>query len=332
MVKFDPPSYRLYLKNSIISGKNKHILVEGKDDKYLIERLWQDFSTQNSQNSTCEILVDCAENLIKEEDSLNPFLNNRQKVESIANSILEQPYANDFIGFVDREFHKFEWDCEINAELQDLIESHEVINRLVLSRGHSIENYIFDFSILYEVLEYLSTTAYANQAIELFKESFQSALRVACSIGLAATKAQVLSRSDSTIDYKLLEITSTGEVIFKVDNWVQKLIDRGISADQAQDIGLHYTTYTDQVSRASIALVRWICHGHIGYQFLRALYERCILDSCPSTQDEAKELSGISWVAKEKMLYSFFNSWIKKSLQNQYEYPVAIFELLRVAS
>jgi len=317
--------------NSIISGKNKHILVEGKDDKYLIERLWQDFSTQNSQNSTYKILVDSAENLIKG-DSLDPFSNNRQKVESITSSIHEKPYANDFVGFVDRELHKFEWDCEISAELQDLIESHEVIKRLVLSRGHSIENYIFDFSILYEVLEYLSTTAYANHAIELFKKSFQSVLRIACSIGLAATKAQVLSKTSSTIDYKLLEITSTGEVIFKVDDWVQKLIGRGISAAQAQDIGLHYTTYSDQVSRASISLVRWICHGHIGYDFLRALYERCVFDSCPSTQDKAKELSGISWVTKEKLLYSFVNSWIKKSLQNQYEYPVAIFELLRVAS
>lgn len=329
MAKLDPQSYRLYLMNSIISGKNKHILVEGKDDKYLIERLWQDFLIQNS---THKILVDSAENLIKG-DSLDPFSNNKQKVESIANSIHEKPYANDFVGFVDRELHKFEWDCEINAELQDLVESHEVIQRLVLSRGHSIENYIFDFSILYEVLEYLSTTAYANHAIELFKESFQSALRIACSVGLAATKAQVLSKTSSTIDYKLLEITSTGEVIFKVDDWVQKLIiERGVSADQAQDIKLYYTTYSNQVSRASISLVRWICHGHIGYDFLRALYERCVFDSCPSTQDKAKELSGISWIAKEKLLYAFVNSWIKKSLQNQYEYPVAIFELLGVAS
>ena len=331
MAKFDSQSYRLYLRNSIVSGKNKHILVEGRDDKYLIERLWQDFSTQNGQNSTYKILVDSAENLIKG-DSLEPFFNNRQKVEYIANSIHGKPYANDFVGFVDRELHKFEWDCEINLELQDLTESHEVIKRLVLSRGHSIENYIFDFSILYEVLEYLSTTAYASQAVELFKESFQSTLRIACSVGLAATKAQVLSKTSSTVDYKLLEINSAGEIIFKVDDWVQKLVSRGISTTQAQDIGLHYTTYSDQVSRASISLVRWICHGHIGYDFLRALYERCVFDSCPSTQDKAKELSGISWVAKEKLFYSFVNSWIKKSLQNQYEYPLTIFELLSVAS
>ena len=213
-----------------------------------------------------------------------------------------------------------------------MIESHEVVKRLVLSRGHSIENYIFDFSILYEVLEYLSTTAYANQAIALFKEYFQYTLRVACSIGLAATKVQVLSKTNSTIDYNLLEITSTGELIFRLDDWIEKLIGRGISAAQAQDIKFHYTTYSDQVSRSSISLIRWICHGHIGYDFLRALYERCVLDSCPSTQDKTKELSGISWVAKEKLLYSFVNSWIKKSLQNQYEYPMAIFELLRVTS
>lgn len=79
-------------------------------------------------------------------------------------------------------------------------------------------------------------------------------------------------------------------------------------------------------------MIRWICHGHIGYDFLRALYERCVFDSCPNPQDKPKELSEISWVSKEKLLYLFVNAWIKKSLQNQYEYPRAIFELLRVTS
>ncbi|NES18122.1 MAG: DUF4435 domain-containing protein [Symploca sp. SIO3E6] len=331
MAKYDPQSYRIYLRNSIASGNNQHILVEGKDDKYLIERLWQDFSASNSPNTINQIVVDSAENLIKG-DEPSQFCNNREKVEFIANSIYGQSYADDFVGFVDRELHKFYWDCDVNSELQDLIESHEVIQRLVLSRGHSIENYIFDFAILYEVLQYLSTTPYANQAIELFKETFQSALRIACSIGLAATKAQVLSETSSTIDYNFIEINSAKEVIFKLDDWTQKIDRRVNSETKKQDIKLYYSMYNEQVSKASISLIRWICHGHIGYDLLGALYERCVIDVCPSTRDKNKELSGISWVAKKKLFYSFINSWVKKSVQNQCEYPMAIFELLRVAS
>jgi len=329
MAKYDPQSYRLYLRNSIASGKNKHILVEGKDDKYLIERLWQDFSASNSTNIIGEILVDSAENLIKG-DELHPFYNNREKVEFRTNTIYGKSYADDFVGFVDRELHKFDWDCDVSSEFQDLMESHEVIQRLVRSRGHSIENYIFDFSILYTVLEYLSTTAYANTAIELFKETFQSALCVACSIGLAAAKAQVIAKTNATIDYNILEINSEKEVIFKIDNWIEKLAIRGISDIQKQDVKSYYHIYNERVSKASISLVRWICHGHIGYDLLRALYERCVVDVCPSTQDKAKELSGISWVARDKLFHAFINSWVKKSLQKQCEYPMEIFELLGI--
>lgn len=332
MAKYDPASYRIYLRVSI-NSKNKHILVEGKDDKYLIQRLCQDFLAKNGKCTTDTILVDSAENLTKE-DELAPFLNNRQKVEYIANSVIGKPYADSFIGFVDRELDKFKWDYDCNSELQDTHKSHDVIQRLVLSRGHSIENYIFDLSILCEVLEVISTTNYANPAIKLFRETFYSTLRVACSVGLAATKSQVLTKANSTIGYSLLEIVSPPEVVFKFDEWVRILVDRGISIEQEQSLRSNYTIYNEQVSRASIFLIRWICHGHIGYNFLKALYERCLLNVCPSIRAK-EELTGISWVAKEKLFYSFINCWIKKSLEEgeeECDYPTAIFELLGLIS
>ncbi len=114
---YDPASYRLYLMNSINSGKNKHILVEGKDDKYLIEKLCQDFLLKTNQHTTNKILVDSAENLIKGDESI-PFTNNRDKVEFIAKSVNGKQYADGFIGFVDRELHKFEWDYDCISEQQ----------------------------------------------------------------------------------------------------------------------------------------------------------------------------------------------------------------------
>ncbi|CAD5983642.1 DUF4435 domain-containing protein [Planktothrix agardhii 1029] len=320
-----PVEYRIYLQNSIRNG-NKHILVEGKDDKHLIKKLVQEFLGNDNK-----ILVDSAENLIKGDESIE-FFNNRQKVEFIANSICDKQYADGFIGFTDRELHKFEWDCDYISELQDLLNSHDVIQRLILSRGHSIENYIFDLSILCEVLDYLSTTVYANESIDLFKENFIATLRIACSIGLAATKAQILSKTKSTIDYNLLEFSPSTKVVFKFEDWVQKLADRGISIAQQQELRLHYNVYNEQVERASMSIVRWICHGHIGFDFLKALYERCIIEICPTIQGKSKELSEISWVPKEKLFYCFINCWIKKALLNQCEYPRAIFELLGLIS
>ncbi|MBP0021119.1 MAG: DUF4435 domain-containing protein [Cyanobacteria bacterium SBLK] len=331
MAKFDPVSYRLYLKNSIISGKNRHILVEGKDDKYLIERLWEDFKTYKNCDRNIKIIVDSAENLIQGDESVS-LPENIEKVKFIANSINGKEYSDRFIGFVDRELNNFEWNYEEHAELRDRIESHQIIQRLILSRGHSIENYVFELPIIDEVLEYISTTAYANQAIKLFRQSFPMTLRIACSLGLAAAKAEALSRSRNTIDRNLIEIVSSTEpqIVFKFDEWLEKLVRRNITATQAQDLRKHYNIYNEKVANASFPLVRWICHGHISYDCLRALYEKCIVEICPIEQDRDKELSGISWIAKDKLLYNFINAWIKRSLQRQCDYPLAIFELLGV--
>ncbi len=328
MAKYKLAEYRVYLMNSIISGKNRHILVEGKDDKYLIKRLCHDFLSNNSQINFDKILVDSAEDLT-EDNQLTSSFGNRDKVEFIASSIIDKPYANGFVGFIDRELDGFEWDYESSEDLQDFISSHQVLSRLILSRGHSIENYIFEFSILSEVLKIVSTTIYTNQAIELFKENFEAVLRIACSLGLAATKAQILSKTKSSIDWKLIEIISPTEINFKLDDWITKLSSRGIEQEQIENLKLHYTIYTEQISRTSISLVRWICHGHIGYSFLTALYERCIFEVCPNQQEPNKELSRITWATKE-LFYIFINCWIGKISENKYEYPTAIFELLGI--
>jgi len=322
MAKFDPRSYRVYLMNS----KYKHILVEGKDDKYLVERLYQDFLAETGKHTENQIHVDSADDFIKG-DELIPFSNNRQKVKYIANSVIGKPYSGKFIGFVDRELDEFEWDYEYHSELKDIINTHDIIKRLILSRGHSIENYIFDISILCDVLESLSSITYTNQVIHNFRETFESTLRIACSVGLAASKAQVLQKADSTIDYSLLEIASSTEVAFEFEEWVKKLVDKGISTTQEQNLRLNYIAYNEQVAKASMSLVKWICPGHIGFDFIKALYERCVLDMCPSTKDKNKERSGITWASK-KLLYTCINYWVKKSPQNQDDYPRVISELL----
>lgn len=322
MSSLDPSSYRIYLKNS----KYKHILVEGKDDKYLVERLCQDFLINNDQYRENPIRIDSA-SFIKT-DKLVSLPGNNDKVKYIAESIIGMPYAESFIGFMDRDLSKFDWDYECHSELQDKLNAHDVIERLILSRGHSIENYIFDVSILCNTLEISLTTPYVKQAIDQFKGNFESNLRIACSVSLAVSKSQLLQITGSTIDYKLLEIISPTQVVFRFDEWVQKLVTRGISTSQEQNLRSNYIVYSEKVAKASMSLVRWISHGHIGFDFVKALYERCVFDMPPSPQEKNEELSRIAWLKKEKFLYMCINYWIKNTSRNQHDYPLVIFELL----
>jgi hypothetical protein len=333
MAKFDPPSYRIYLMNSIISGGNKHILVEGKEDKYLVEKLWKDLLIDKDCDMGFHLIVDSAESLLKDGET-SKSLRNREKVESLAVSILGKEYSAGFVGFVDREFDGFSWDCNNTDPLNDHINAHTVADRLVFSRGHSIENYLFDFKVLSEALDLLTTTAYSREALDVFKENFDATLRVACALSLTAAKARVLTASKSSISRDLISIAAPSGVNFLFEEWIQvlKSKSKGIDLDQERALRESFPVYENKVSQASIALVRWICHGHFGYDLLRSTYERAILEVCPSLEIQEKEVSGISWVKKDKLLFSFINSWIKQIVNENFEYPIAIFELLEIYS
>jgi hypothetical protein len=299
--------------------------VEGKDDKYLIERLYRDFvQGQDQYPKINKLWVDTAENLIAESSVSN--YGNRAKVIAIAQSVKGKTYQNNFVGFADREFDQFTWDWEQTPELVDNGPGHRVDDRLVFSRGHSIENYLFQTPVLSEVLKILSTTPYAADAIETFETTFNSALSIACTLGLAAAKAQVLAKVNSTIDDQLFRQTSTTTVTFEFDRWIEKLLDREISNVQAENLKLHYTRYQSLVAQASPPLIRWICHGHLGFDCLKAWYQKCLVQISHSNPDPNKKRSTIAWADRELFKVAV-NLWVTKIAQDQY--PQVLFQCLR---
>jgi hypothetical protein len=321
--RFTPDEFRQYIKFST----KKHILVEGSGDKYSIDCLWKGFTSQANQLTIREqISVDSAQSLVQLESGTG---NNCEKVKEVSRSICNKSYANRFVGFVDRELNNFNWDYELSHALQDNMNCHAVEERLVFSRGHSIENYIFELDILNDYFCVLSTSPYTRQALHIFNSLFPSALCIACTISLAASKVRVLKKIESTIDWELIHISSDN-ISFLLDDWIDKLVNRQMELNQRESLKEAYNIYYQYVINSSLSIVRWMCHGHIGYEFLRALYERCLVAACPNNQDREKERGEISWVKKEKMFSILINCWIKRVLDNNCEYPREIFELLGV--
>ena len=143
MEKYNPAAYRIYLQLS----EKKHVLVEGKSEKIAFRNLKYELDIDID-----ELEIDSAEYLIEFEDSEGhpQKLGNREKVEEISKIVVaesqnlenngREPYADKFIGFVDREYREF----QVSNSIQDLLNCHRVSDRLVWSRGHSIENYLFE--------------------------------------------------------------------------------------------------------------------------------------------------------------------------------------------
>src|SRR3990170_3818043 len=168
-LQFKPEEYKTHIRISA----QKHLLVEGKNDKYLF-KLFLD-NLRIDQNL---VVIDSAEDLIQFDCNLG----NRERVETVCQAVCITPWAKQLVGFVDREFREF----EINEnDMFDRIPQHNVVGSVVWSRGHSVENYYFNFEMLNAALEIYSPPDYMDEALSLLKRNLENVIRYACAASMA---------------------------------------------------------------------------------------------------------------------------------------------------
>jgi hypothetical protein len=319
MAKLTPAGYRLYIRNS----KKKHILVEGKTDKVAFDYI------KTSLKINEDIEVESAENLVKFEDINGNVLaiGNREKVESISQSIVEQshnyeisgkvPYANKYVGFADREMRDF----IIGDSIQDALNSHKVLNRLVWSRGHSIENYLLDLKLLSEPFNIFSPE-YSIKSHELLEAVWISMLRLSCAASLTAIETEKLSLITNTINWEILEIDPP-HIQLNTDHWKQKLIGSNLLEDNVNEIIERFIFWSGIFDTVGLPLLRWICHGHIVFNILWNSFAVC---TYVLSNDEklTKEI-----LRDKEIRYKICaHSWSKNVTQDDCEYPSEVFRLL----
>jgi len=296
-------------------SKTKRLLVEGRDDKKFFKILFNQFKFDN-------VKIDTAENLIDFKDNNgNIIKKNRQKVETICNSLNNKSCNDNFVGFVDREFDEF----DINTTIYDKLISHKVKGRLVCSRGHSIENYFFDFYILCESLRDLCDTEYFFEALNIFSNLIESTLRLACAASLAGKEIGDqgnFSLIKGSIKWELIEIRDS-KAILLIDKW-QKSLESKTNEGLAKKIIERYQYWLEIVYSSNLDDVRWICHGHIGIAVIWAVYSFCVYDIC---RDD-KEVSRILSIRENNRTHACASWWARKAIGNHCDYPREIFKLL----
>ena len=183
--------------NLVRMSKDSHILLEGAQDKAFFDILCQAVGIiplrLNAHSSPLAITT--AESI--KSDTI--VVGNRDKVEEICELIKGQSFQFRFAGFVDREFRDF----KIAESIRDEVHAQRCIGRLIWSRGHSIENYMFDFDVIKEPLHDASpNTDIAQRALEVLETIFPEVLSVACALGLAARERNLLNVVRKTIHWR----------------------------------------------------------------------------------------------------------------------------------
>ena len=319
--KYTPAEYQ----NWVQASSNRHLLVEGRDDKRAFEMLMRCF-IGNDWKDDLDIDIDTAADLISGNEA--HYSRNCDNVEFISRNISNSEYAERFVGFVDREFRAFCWD----DEFVDHIDRHNIVERLVWSRGHSIENYCFDISILRDPLIDLSISEHFGEALNLFRDVFDSAIRLACAVSLVGLECDNLQIVGGSIDWHSINICED-KVNLCIDNWRQVLTQKNrLPEDRSGLIIDLYQKWISNVQEADVYVIRWMCHGHIGLKVLWEVYARCIYVVCENL-DPRQRASETTRVLSADMRVRFnacVGSWCRHSLNSNCEYPRDVFILLGV--
>jgi hypothetical protein len=315
-LKYNEAGYRNMVKMSSF----KYILVEGPDDKRFLMYLVKDLFGRRS-----DLKIHGAHQI-----SFGNKLGNRERVEAIAKSISKHNHASRFMGFVDREFREF----EMTHDVADLLKKHKITDRLIWSRGHSIENYFFEFTILNRPLRHFSITPYYDDALDLLEQNLPYILKLACAMGLAARECNLLGAIKGSIDWNILQFNSS-ELTLDVQKWEEALIKKPqIRKDQARNVIDAFYKYSRKISRIDADIIRWLCHGHIGMSCIWASYARCIFEVCRKSGGEkpSHEANNVLKAEETVRFNSCASEWSLLASKKSCEYPEDIFIFLGITS
>ncbi|WP_160319551.1 DUF4435 domain-containing protein [Herpetosiphon geysericola] len=256
----------VYLTYITMSNK-KHILVEGNSDQEMIskftERLVEKYSNFLGNidiDIVGELLRSCIENVRERVLFISDFVNYKIK-------------PKNFLSFIDREF----WGFIIEPNIVDIISNHNVDGLTICSRGHSIENYLFNSTILGEVFYNLSSlnNNQKNMAIILFKKIFIDSLKTACAISITAFLFNKINKINKDPFHKYIEIND--DFSFNLDNWIFFIKNKFQLEDKViNEMSEKFLYIYRKVSILDVDKIQWICHGHIGLQFLWDTFSKCV--------------------------------------------------------
>ena len=306
-LKYDISNYIASVK---MSSKTR-ILVEGRDDKSHIINLLKVILIDHN------IKVDTAENI--KGDCPVTAKNNRAKIEKVHSfSKMSSEHKNLFL-FCDREFIKF----RIDDKITDLMTEHESDGNLSWTIGHSLENYFIKEELVCRAYRFLCGSEYKNEAENLYRNIFSSALKLIATITLAAKKIDKCSYP-GTIYWKDF-IIKNDKIHLDIDKW--KL---NKEEEIASDFYHEFQHYLPVVEKSDVLICSRICRGHTAMLMLQRVFSACLYHVSEEDGDKLAEkiASDFSRIKESSLSSALSESWIQGVKDGNAIYPVNLLKLV----
>lgn len=251
MMSYDLKSYELAIR---IRSK-KTLLVEGVTDKKVLGRMLMEQGLVSG--ASCQCVIDDASILNREKSFTS--LGNKEKVEQTAVQL--SALSSKINWLVDRE-----WEGVDLSSLPDPVPSMTPLAWGYRTKGHSIENYWLCADALNAYLKMFYGSELPAEFFVAISFRFAAMLRIATGFSLAARRLHIikscmgLARAD--------HVQWTGTEYLPLIGFTQALTQRNVAIDMMNE------TLTElrrsDVQTLSGEALRWICHGHLGEEVIRA--------------------------------------------------------------
>jgi hypothetical protein len=233
----------------------KTILVEGASDKRVLSRLILQHEMRLGRR-TRFVIDEVA--LISNDTSLSRK-GNKEKVELIAAAL--QNLSSKMNWLVDREWEGIDLDSD-PVEVAPAPSSTWGKR----TKGHSIENYWFRDQFLSDYLRMFFGNLLNVEFVHTLSARFETMVRLAAAYSFASKRLGTISRSAGLVKAEHLGWDGSRYVV--LSSLSVALRERGFDGD----IHTEVTRELDKnaLKNASVAILQWLCHGHLGEEMIRA--------------------------------------------------------------
>jgi len=308
---YTPAEYSKILQMSA----KRRVLVEGRDDYYLILALFDEFLGVEWRD-VYNIEIDKAENSIS-------ALGNRQAIESVVRLVANTNLREKLVGLVDREFRNFDWG---DGKIIDQLQRHFVDNRLLWTRGHSAENYFLDKDILRVPFRDVSGEIF-QKAYDIFVNNIDSYIRIASKLSLTALTLNHMKRIRASLGW---DIISENADLDK-GKWISHLNVIGFNLQEIEEIISVYSEIGVITDSTDVETVRWFCDGHLSFFFLWCSFAKCVYIATDTLNDKKTMAHRVLKYGDETRFNSCASAWAKSSKANVCEYPRDLFGMLSLS-
>lgn len=241
---------------------------------------------------------------------------NKDKLIRICRKMIGTGYEHKISALVDREY-----DCfDIADEEVDKRPCHHIENDILFfTRGHSLENYLFDADYIISFIEFNFPTKIVGNHRTLIQECWPIMLQFIAALTISIHEYNCCTRTRGLFKMDDWRYANEGKIEIDRDSVTTSLLSRGISITDVNSI-LSRAIMLIPIFEKKDNIARWISHGHVGMDLICGAVAR-ILSICGVDEETCNDLHG----HKETRLKFLIEEWMRNADESEALFPVTFF-------